>query len=132
MKGVQSKDYSQRFGWLTLFASSGTLICCALPIILVTLGMGATVAAMTSALPFLIVLSQHKIWVFILSGLMLAVSAWFIYRPNQSCPVDSQQARICQTSKIWNKRIYWFSVIIWGVGFFAAFVALPLRMALDI
>ncbi len=132
MSEVENKDYSQKFGWLTLFASSGTLICCALPIILVTLGMGATVAAMTSTLPFLIVLSQHKIWVFILSGLMLAISAWFIYRPNQSCPVDPQQAEICQTSKIWNKRIYWVSVVIWGVGFFAAFVALPLRMALDV
>lgn len=113
--------------WFTLFASSGTLICCALPIILVTLGMGATVAALTSALPFLIVLSQYKIWVFIFSGLMLSVSAWFIYRPNQSCPTDPQQALACATAKTWNKRIYWFSTIIWGIGFFAAFLALPLR-----
>jgi len=118
--------------FFTLFASSGTLICCALPIILVTLGMGATVAALTSAFPFLIVLSQHKIWVFILSGLMLTLSAWFIYRPDQSCPVEPQQARICEISKTWNKRIYWFSVIIWSIGFFAAFIALPVRMALDL
>ena len=27
--------------WLTLFVSGGTLICCALPILLVTLGFGA-------------------------------------------------------------------------------------------
>ncbi len=118
--------------FFTLFASSGTLICCALPIILVTLGMGATVAALTSTFPFLIVLSQHKIWVFIFSGLMLAVSAWFIYRPNQSCPVEPLAARVCEASKIWNKRIYWFSVIIWSIGFFAAFVALPVRMALGL
>ncbi len=116
----------------TLFASSGTLVCCALPIILVTLGMGATVAAITSNFPFLIVLSQHKIWVFIISGLMLLVSALIIYRPDQSCPVDPRQAKICQASKIWNKRIYWFSVVIWCIGFFAAFIALPVRMALGI
>jgi len=119
-------------GFFTLFASSGTLICCALPIILVTLGMGATVAAMTSSFPFLIVLSQHKIWVFVISGLMLLVSAMVIYRPNQSCPIDSKQARICQTTKKWNKRVYWFSVVIWSIGFFAAFIALPVRMALGI
>ena len=35
--------------WLTLFAASGTLICCALPILFVTLGLGAAVAAVTSA-----------------------------------------------------------------------------------
>jgi len=28
-------------GWLTLFAASGTLICCALPIIMVALGLDA-------------------------------------------------------------------------------------------
>ncbi len=118
--------------FFTLFTSSGTLICCALPIILVTFGMGATVAALTSSFPFLIVLSQHKIWVFIVSGLMLLLSALIIYRPNQSCPVDPEQARICQASKVWNKRIYWFSLIIWGIGFFAAFIALPVRLALGI
>ncbi len=125
-------QYSTGISWLTLFASSGTLVCCALPIILVTLGMGATVAALTSSLPFLIVLSQHKIWVFIFSGLMLAVSAWFIYRPSQSCPADPTQAELCARSKKWNKRIYWFSVIIWSIGFFAAFLALPIRKALGI
>jgi hypothetical protein len=118
--------------FFTLFASSGTLICCALPIILVTIGMGATVAAITSNFPFLIVLSQHKIWVFVMSGLMLLISALIIYRPSQSCPVDPKQAQICQASKIWNKRIYWFSVVIWCIGFFAAFIALPVRMALGI
>ncbi len=118
--------------FFTLFASSGTLICCALPIILVTLGMGATVAAATSTFPFLITLSQYKIWVFIFSGLMLSVSAWFIYRPNQSCPAGQRQAQICETSKRWNKRIYWFSVFIWCIGFFAAFIALPVRMYFDI
>jgi hypothetical protein len=35
-----------------------------MPIILVTLGMGASVVALTSSAPFLIVLSQHKVWVF--------------------------------------------------------------------
>lgn len=94
--------------------------------------MGATVAALTSSLPFLIVLSQYKIWVFIFSGLMLAMSAWFMYRPNQSCPTDPQQAEICTVTKKWNKRIYWFSVIIWSIGFFAAFLALPIRQFFDI
>ncbi len=118
--------------WLALFTSSGTLVCCALPIILVTLGMGATVAALTSNFPFLIFLSLHKVWIFALSGLMLALSTWLIYRPGQFCPADPEQARICEISKTWNKRIVWFSLIIWGIGFFAAFVALPVRMALGI
>jgi len=121
-----------KLGWLTLFASSGTLICCALPIMLVTLGMGATVAALTSALPFLIVLSKHKIWVFAFSGIMLAVAGWVMVREARQCPTDPQLAELCATSKKWNQRIYWTSVIIWTIGFLAAYVALPVRMALGL
>jgi len=124
--------YSQGLSWFTLFASSGTLICCALPIILVTLGLGATVASLSSALPFLIVVSKYKIWVFIFSGVMLAISGWVVYGSAQSCPTDPQQAKICNSAKIWNKRVYLVSVIIWSIGFIAAFVALPVRMALGI
>jgi hypothetical protein len=118
--------------WLSLFASTGTLICCALPITLVTLGMGATVAALTSSFPLLITLSMHKIWVFLGSGAMLALSGWLMYRPGRSCPTDPELGRLCNRTQVWNRRVYWSSVVIWGIGFFAAYVALPLRMWLDI
>lgn len=118
--------------WLTLFVTTGTLVCCALPILLVTLGLGATVAALTSALPFLITLSQHKAWVFALSGLMLGLSGWLLYRSGRSCPSDPQLGELCNKTQIWNRRIYWSSVTIWGIGFVAAYLALPLRIWLDI
>lgn len=118
--------------WLTLFTTTGTLVCCAIPIMLVTFGLGATVVAMTSAFPFLIVLSKFKLWVFAFSGLMLAFSAWFIYRPGRYCPTDPQLAALCERALKWNQRIYWSSVVLWGIGFFAAFLALPLRIALGL
>ena len=67
--------------WLALFAASGTLVCCALPIILVTLGLGATVAAWTSTFPILITIAQHKMWVFAGSGALLLLSGWLMYPP---------------------------------------------------
>ncbi len=121
-----------RTTWLTLFASTGTLICCALPIIFVSLGFGATVAALTSSFPFLITLSLHKVWIFAFSGAMLVLSGWLMYRPGRSCPTDSEQGRICHTSQTWNRRLYWSSLVIWGIGFFAAFLALPLRIWLGL
>jgi len=113
--------------WLTLFASTGTLICCALPIIFVSLGFGATVAALTSSFPLLITLSKYKIWVFAFSAAMLALSGWLMYRP-RACPVDPELSRVCLRTQVWNRRIYWISALIWGIGFFAAFLALPLRI----
>lgn len=114
--------------WLTLLTSLGTLVCCALPILLVTLGMGAAVAALTSAVPILITLSKHKEWVFALSGLMLLLTGWLIYRNGRACPADPRQAAACERAQHWNRRVYWASVIVWGAGFFAAFLALPLRI----
>ncbi|HFD80385.1 MAG TPA: hypothetical protein ENK05_08355 [Gammaproteobacteria bacterium] len=112
----------------TLFATSGTLICCALPILLVSLGLGAAVVAMTSHFPLLISLSQHKIWVFLFSGLLLALSGWLLYRPGRRCPADPVLARACSRARRWNLRVYWTSVALFCIGFLAAYVALPLRV----
>jgi mercuric ion transport protein len=117
--------------WLTLFTSTGTLVCCAIPIILVTLGMGATVASMVSFLPFLTTLSEYKLWVFLISGVLLILSAWMLYRPNHHCPTEPAIGELCKKTNVWNRRVYWSSVIIWCIGFFAAFLILPLQIWLE-
>jgi mercuric ion transport protein len=47
-------------GYFSLFTSLGTLLCCALPSLLVLIGLGATVASVVSAAPWLIAFSRHK------------------------------------------------------------------------
>ncbi|MBL4941266.1 MAG: hypothetical protein JKY81_06320 [Colwellia sp.] len=117
--------------WLALFATTGTLVCCAIPIILVSLGMGATVASLVSNLPSLVILSQHKIIIFSLSGAMLLFAAFIMYNPNRSCPVDAKFSELCNKAHVWNRRIFWFSVLLWLIGFFAAFLALPVQIWLE-
>lgn len=113
----------RQWGWLPLFTSAGTLVCCALPVLLVSLGMGTVVASMAANVPFLITLSLYKAWVFAFSGLLLLISGWFLYRPGRSCPVDPELANLCESAHKWNLRLYWGSVVVWLVGFFFAFVA---------
>ncbi len=130
---INHSDLSQKgITIFTLFTTTGTLVCCALPILFVTLGLGTTVVAMTSAFPFLIVLSQHKIWVFVFSGIMLFISGWLMFRPGRSCPADEKRAKACHASYKWNKRIYWTSVVIWTIGFSAAYLLLPIRVWLNV
>ena len=86
---------------------------------------------MVSNLPFLVTLSQHKALVFGVSGLMLALAAYMMYRPGRSCPIDPELGALCNKAQVWNRRIVWFSVVLWGIGFFAAFLALPLQIWLE-
>lgn len=121
---LQTKPYLR---WLTLFITSGTLLCCALPILLVSLGFGAVVASLNYNIPGLVFLAEHKFWTLSLSASLLLFLAWVIWRPNQACPTDLDLAIHCQKAKRWNQRIFWLSVGIWVVGFFFSVLLLPLR-----
>lgn len=118
--------------WITLFVASGTLLCCALPILLVTLGFGAVVASLNYNIPELMFLAEHKVWTLSIAALILMVLAWVIWRPNQHCPSDPALAELCKKSKLWNKRIFWISSIIWFIGFFSSYLLLPIRNFLDL
>ncbi len=120
-------DKMAYFRWLTLFITSSTLLCCALPILLVSLGFGAAVASLNYHIPGLVFLAEHQLLTLILSAFFLIFLAWVIWRPNQSCPIDPELARHCQKAKYWNQRIFWFSVFIWCIGFFFSILLLPLR-----
>ena len=61
--------------WLTLFITSGTLLCCALPVLLVSLGFGAVVASLNYNIPGLFFLAEHKLWALSISGLLLTFLA---------------------------------------------------------
>ena len=59
---------------LSLFASSSTLICCAMPALLVSLGAGATLASLVAIFPKIVWISEHKEVTFLSSAaLMLLV-----------------------------------------------------------
>lgn len=110
---------------LVLFTSSGTLICCALPVALVTLGLGSAVVGLTGVAPWLIPLTRYKAWVFAGSALLLALGAWLLYRPGRSCPADPRLGALCSRLDRWNRGIFWVAVAFWVIGFAAAYLLLP-------
>ena len=106
------------FSFLTLFTSLSTILCCALPIILVMLGMGAVFASLTANFPFIIWIAQQALYLFLIAGLLMAISGYFIFLRPQSCPADAKLAAICTKSKKFNKIIWWISLVILLVAFF--------------
>lgn len=121
---------SQRLGfwsawspWLALFASSGTLICCALPALLVALGAGAVLSSLVSAVPGLVWVSEYKAEVFVFAGLMLAASGTLQWRNRFApCPVDPALRDACLRTRKASARIYLASLAVYAVGGWFAFV----------
>lgn len=110
--------------FLSLFTSVGTLVCCALPALFVTLGAGAALAGLVSNVPWLIALSAHKKWVFGVAGVLLLVTGILRYlNRNAPCPVDKAQATACTRLRKTSAILYWCSVAIYATGFFFAFIA---------
>ena len=110
--------------FISLFTSISTLVCCALPALFVALGMGANLAGLVSAAPWLVWLSKHKLLVFGGAGLLLMAAGIMQYRSrNLPCPTDPKQARLCQKLRVLSWWIWGTSVLIYLVGAFFAFFA---------
>lgn len=107
----------------TLVASSATLICCVLPAVLVSLGAGAVLVGLVSAIPQLVWLSEHKAWVFGIAGVMLlAAGAMLWHARSLPCPVDPVAARSCTRLRGISAVLYWIALGSYALGGLFAFV----------
>ena len=114
--------------FLSLFTSTGTLICCALPAMLVALGAGAALSTLISAVPGLVWISEYKEAVFVFAGIMLTVSGWLQWRSRFApCPIDAAQRNACLRTRRSSAIVYGASVLVFMVGGFFA-VILPLLL----
>lgn len=122
--------------YLSLFTSLGTLLCCALPSLLVLLGLGATVASILSTVPWLVKLSHHKVWVFTIAGVLIAVAFIQTYavsprlrNDREDCTPNNPAA--CRNASRFSKVVLWVAAAIYAAGFFVAYVLGPILTHLD-
>ena len=99
--------------FFSLFASSSTLVCCALPAVFVALGAGASFASLVSSFPFLITLSHYKLYITSFAIVMLVIAGYANYRNfNLPCPADPQLGRLCMQTRKRSRVIYYISACI--------------------
>ena len=109
-----------------LLASSATLVCCVLPAVLVSLGAGAALAGLVSAVPQLVWLSEHKPLVFGVAGGLLTVSGAFLWNARRlPCPTDSIAAQACARLRVVSYWLYGGAALSFMVAVTFAFL-LPL------
>ncbi len=127
---IRAQGDTRLIGAIALLASSGALICCALPIALVTLGLGSAVAALASAAPWLVFLSLHKDWIFLASAALIGFAA---YRQGAgyACPSDPLLAAACARMRGIGRVLIGTAATIWAMGFVAAYLAEPIARWLD-
>lgn len=114
---------------LALFASVSTLLCCALPALLVTIGAGAVMAGLVANVPGYIWLSMHKLELFAIAGVFLGCAALARWASrNAPCPTDPKQARACTRMRKTGGIILWVAAIAYGIGGFFAFFAADLLL----
>jgi hypothetical protein len=110
--------------FLSLFTSGSTLICCALPALLVSIGAGAAMAGLIGTFPQIVWISEHKTSLFLFAGVMLAGAGAMQWRARSlPCPSDPALALACIRARRISFYIYLISVTIFLIGFFFAFIA---------
>lgn len=124
---MSDHNYTPRLFFLSLFSlfsSTTTLLCCALPILLVTVGLGATLAGFVSANPWLSLFGEYKILFFSFSAILLALATFVTWRGRDApCPTDAKAARLCTLFRKINLITLAIAYIIFITGFFFAFLA---------
>jgi mercuric ion transport protein len=133
MMNATSTGRSGLLSYLSLFTSFGTLLCCALPSLLVLLGLGATVASFLSAVPWLVTLSHHKNWVFGVSGALIADNFVYTYAlaprlqmRGLACSTDDPGA--CAQASRTSRVVLWISAVLYCWGVFTAYLLGPILM----
>lgn len=120
--------------YFSLFTSLSTLLCCALPSLLVLFGLGASVASTLSFFPWLVTLSRHKLLTFTFTGALIAcsfVNTYYILPrlKREECSPDNPTA--CAEVSRLSRVLLWISMAIYAGGFFVAFLLGPILAKLD-
>ena len=109
---------------VALLGSLGTLLCCALPALLVSVGAGAVMASLVTNVPQVVWLSEHKMSLFIFAAIMLVISGATTYiNRHAPCPADPTQAKSCLRVRRFAAIVFFTSLALYAIGFYFAFVA---------
>ena len=113
----------KNLSFLSLFTSTGTILCCALPALLVTIGAGAALSSLISTFPQIVWVSKYKEYIFTAAFILIILSGYLQWQAKKlPCPADKSLAAECMKARKMSLVIYFVSVVILIIGFTFAFV----------
>ncbi len=122
--GRSEQRQSALSAWLALAAGATTLVCCALPALLVMLGAGAALASLVAFVPQMVWLSEQKVVVFATAGTLTALGGVVQWRNRSApCPTDPALRAACLRTRRGSFRLWLFALLLLAVGAWFAFFA---------
>ena len=112
--------------FITLFTSTSTLFCCALPALLAVVAGGAAVSSLISIFPWLIPLSEHKDWLFVIAGFSMTLSGITIFKPKAKLVCLATGGKGCEVAGKFTRFMFFTSLAIFLTGVFFAYALVPL------
>jgi mercuric ion transport protein len=136
ISGAPRASRSGALSYLSLFTSLGTLLCCAIPSLLVLFGFGATVASMLSEAAWLVTLSHHKNWVFTVAGVLIFGNFVYVYAiaprlQMRTGACDPNDPTACRIASRFSRIVLWCSAVLYLIGCFTAYLLGPILMRFD-
>ncbi|NBV72395.1 MAG: hypothetical protein EBR60_10230 [Burkholderiaceae bacterium] len=108
---------------VTLFASSSTLVCCAIPALLVSLGAGAALASLVAVFPQIVWISENKEIIFLISTVLMLIGGIVQWRNRYApCPIDPKLRQACLRTRKFSLGIYLISLALLMIGGWFAFI----------
>jgi len=112
--------------FFSLFGSTATLLCCALPATLSIIAGGAAVGSLISIFPWLIPLSRYHNWIFLVVGILLLINGIFVLSPKGKVACSITGGKGCEVAGNFSKWMFWISIILYSIGAFFAYAFVPL------
>ncbi len=136
LRGAPPRIRGRALSYLSLFTSLGTLLCCALPSLLVLVGLGATVASALAEAPWLVTMSRHKDWVFAIAGFLISANFVYIYAiapkiQARGAGCGARDATACRTAGRFSRVVLWCSAALYVAGCFTAYLLGPILVRFD-
>jgi len=116
--------------FFSLFGSTATLLCCALPATLSIIAGGAADGSLISVFPWLIPISKHHNWIFLFAGIMLLINGIFVLSPKGKLACSVTGGKGCEVAGNFSQWMFWISITLYGIGVFFAYAFVPLMMFL--
>ncbi len=111
---------------LSLFGSTGTLLCCALPAAISIIAGSAAVGSLISVFPWLIPISKYHNWIFLIAGILLSMNGILVFRPKGKIACSITGGKGCEAAGGFSKGMFWISIALYSIGAFFAYAYVPI------